>query len=46
MECVHEHKKSIINQGELGVDPRNWENAPKNTLRQAPVLMLSGEITD
>jgi twitching motility protein PilU len=36
VEYVHSHKKSIVNQREVGVDTRNWHNALKNTLRQAP----------
>jgi twitching motility protein PilU len=43
---VQEHKKSIINQRDVGVDTRNWHNALKNTLRQAPDVVLIGEIRD
>ena len=46
MEYVHTHKKSIVNQREVGVDTRNWHNALKNTLRQAPDVILIGEIRD
>ena len=46
VEFVHRHKKSIVNQRELGVDTRNWHNALKNTLRQAPDVILIGEIRD
>ncbi len=46
VEYVHNHKKSIINQREVGVDTRNWHNALKNTLRQAPDVILIGEIRD
>ena len=46
VEYVHKHKKSIINQREIGVDTRNWHNALKNTLRQAPDVILIGEIRD
>jgi twitching motility protein PilU len=46
VEYVHRHKKSIINQREVGVDTRNWHNALKNTLRQAPDVILIGEIRD
>ena len=46
VEFVHEHKKSIISQREVGVDTRNWHNALKNTLRQAPDVILIGEIRD
>jgi twitching motility protein PilU len=46
IEYVHSHKKSIVNQREIGVDTRNWHNALKNTLRQAPDVILIGEIRD
>jgi len=46
IEYVHSHKKSIVNQREVGVDTRNWHNALKNTLRQAPDVILIGEIRD
>ena len=46
VEYVHTHKKSIVNQREVGVDTRNWHNALKNTLRQAPDVILIGEIRD
>jgi twitching motility protein PilU len=46
VEYVHKHKKSIINQREVGVDTRNWHAALKNTLRQAPDVILIGEIRD
>ncbi|MEJ2442289.1 MAG: PilT/PilU family type 4a pilus ATPase [Exilibacterium sp.] len=46
VEYIHRHKKSIINQREVGVDTRNWHNALKNTLRQAPDVILIGEIRD
>jgi twitching motility protein PilU len=46
VEFVHRHKKCIINQREVGVDTRNWHNALKNTLRQAPDVILIGEIRD
>ncbi|HEY7775602.1 MAG TPA: ATPase, T2SS/T4P/T4SS family, partial [Kineobactrum sp.] len=45
-EYVHSHKKSIVNQREVGVDTRSWHNALKNTLRQAPDVILIGEIRD
>lgn len=44
IEFVHAHKKSIINQREVGVDTESYEDALKNTLRQAPDLILIGEI--
>lgn len=46
IEYVHRHKKSLVNQREIGVDTRNWEAALKNTLRQAPDVILIGEIRD
>lgn len=44
VEFVHPHKKSIINQREVGVDTNSYEEALKNTLRQAPDVILIGEI--
>lgn len=46
VEYVHTHKKSIVNQRQVGVDTRNWHNALKNTMRQAPDVILIGEIRD
>ncbi len=46
VEYVHKHKKSIINQREVGVDTRSFKAALKNTLRQAPDVILIGEIRD
>ncbi|WP_047238351.1 PilT/PilU family type 4a pilus ATPase [Chromobacterium subtsugae] len=46
IEYVHTHKKSIVTQREIGVDTENWEVALKNTLRQAPDVILMGEIRD
>jgi len=46
VEFVHSHKKSIINQREVGVDTRSFHNALVNTLRQAPDVILIGEIRD
>jgi len=46
IEYVHNHKKSIINQREVGVDTDSYEDALKNTLRQAPDVILIGEIRD
>lgn len=44
IEYVHPHKKSLVNQREVGVDTRSYEDALKNTLRQAPDVILIGEI--
>ena len=44
VEFVHEHKKSIVNQREVGVDTNSYEEALQNTLRQAPDVILIGEI--
>ncbi len=46
VEFVHKHKRSIINQREVGVDTRSFQAALKNTLRQAPDVILIGEIRD
>ena len=46
IEFVHEHKNCIVTQREVGVDTENWEAALKNTLRQAPDVILMGEIRD
>lgn len=46
VEYVHKHKKSMITHREVGVDCHSWHNALKNTLRQAPDVILIGEIRD
>lgn len=46
IEFVHHHKKSIVNQREVGVDTRSFHNALVNTLRQAPDVILIGEVRD
>lgn len=46
IEFVHPHNKSIFTQREVGVDTESWEAALKNTLRQAPDVILIGEIRD
>ncbi|MCB0311348.1 MAG: PilT/PilU family type 4a pilus ATPase [Bdellovibrionales bacterium] len=46
IEFVHNHKKSIISQREVGMDTDNFQTALKNTLRQAPDVILLGEIRD
>lgn len=46
IEFVHVHKKSIVTQREIGVDTVNYHTALKNALRQAPDVILIGEIRD
>jgi len=46
IEFVHEHGQCIITQREVGMDTLDWEAALKNTLRQAPDVILIGEIRD
>ena len=44
IEFVHRHEGCIVTQREVGVDTDSWENALKNTLRQAPDVIMIGEI--
>ena len=44
VEYVHDHKNCLITQREVGVDTLSWEHALHNTLRQAPDVILIGEI--
>jgi len=44
VEFVHRHKRSIVNQREVGIDTASYEDALHNTLRQAPDVILIGEI--
>ncbi len=46
IEFTHENKRSIVTQREIGVDTADYEIALKNTLRQAPDVILLGEIRD
>ncbi len=46
IEYVHEHKNCIVTQREVGVDTDSWHAALKNTLRQAPDVILIGEVRD
>ncbi len=46
VEFVHPHKNSILTQREVGLDTESWHAALKNTLRQAPDVILMGEIRD
>jgi twitching motility protein PilU len=46
IEFVHRHKKSVITQREVGFDTHSFQAALKNTLRQAPDVILIGEIRD
>ena len=46
IEYVHNHKNCLVTQREVGVDTESWGAALKNTLRQAPDVILIGEIRD
>jgi len=46
IEFVHTHQKSIVNQREIGIDTTSYDEALKNALRQAPDVILIGEIRD
>jgi len=46
VEYVHQSKKSLVSHREVGVDTHSWHHALKNTLRQAPDVILIGEIRD
>jgi len=46
IEFIHQHKRCIVNQREVGIDTDSYETALKNTLRQAPDVIMIGEIRD
>jgi twitching motility protein PilU len=46
VEYIHPHKSCVVTHREVGVDTENWHAALKNTLRQAPDVILIGEIRD
>jgi twitching motility protein PilU len=46
IEYLHRHKKSIVNQREVGLDTHAFQNALKNAMREAPDVILIGEILD
>jgi twitching motility protein PilU len=46
VEYVHPHGRCVVTQREVGVDTENWQSALKNTLRQAPDVIMIGEIRE
>ena len=46
IEFIHPHKKSVVDQREVGIDTHSFDNALKNAMRQAPDVILIGEIRD
>jgi len=46
IEYIHPHKKSVVDQREIGIDTLSFENGLKNAMRQAPDVILIGEIRD
>ncbi len=46
IEYVHDHKNCLVTQREVGVDTDSWDSALKNTLRQAPDVILIGEVRE
>jgi twitching motility protein PilU len=46
IEFIHNHKKSVVDQREVGIDTHSFENGLKNAVRQAPDVILIGEVRD
>jgi twitching motility protein PilU len=46
VEYIHQHKKSIVDQREVGIDTLSYDNALKNAMREAPDVILIGEIRE
>jgi twitching motility protein PilU len=46
IEFVHEHRNCIVTQREVGVDTENWDIALRNSMRQAPDVILIGEVRE
>lgn len=46
IEFMHEHKKSVVDQREVGIDTHSFESGLKNAMRQAPDVILIGEVRD
>ncbi|MFP7721761.1 PilT/PilU family type 4a pilus ATPase [Lysobacter sp. A3-1-A15] len=46
IEYIHTHKKSIVDQREVGLDTRSYANALRNTMREAPDVLMIGEVRD
>ncbi|WP_353572195.1 PilT/PilU family type 4a pilus ATPase [Candidatus Albibeggiatoa sp. nov. BB20] len=46
IEFIHEHKKSLVNQREIGIDTHSYANALKSAMRESPDVILIGEVRD
>src|SRR5690606_6076210 len=46
IEYLFRHRKSVVNQREVGMDTRDWQGALRNAMRQAPDCILVGEVRD